>query len=113
MDFQLPEYRRDGIEWGVQIVTLHTTPSYVDEPSYDREKFFALDAGAAELEGHTPQIKMLGFVEYVNTALLHWPRVHRAESLYDAVFDVFEENIRRLATAMENIDLQEVLSRLF
>lgn len=119
VQFQLPEYKIDGIEWGVKIVTIHT-PEFFDQTramrfaSSDREKYFAIDAGPTELEGHTPKEKMLGIVDYVNTCL-HWPRVHRAESLYEAIYDVLEEHIRRLhSTAIETpMDLQEVLSRLF
>ena len=105
VEFQLPGYKIDGIEWGVKIVTI---------ASSDREKYFAIDAGETELEGHTPpKEKMLGFVQYVNTCL-HWPRVHRAESLYDAIYGVFEEHIRRLHSAiLSPMELQEVLSRLF
>jgi hypothetical protein len=103
VEFELPGYKSDGIEWGVKIVTIS---------SCDHGKYFANDARPAEMGCENPKTKMLGLVEYVNTCLC-WPRVHRAECLYDAIYDVLEKHIRRLATVIETPgDLQQVLSRL-
>ena len=97
VEFELPGYKADGIEWGVKIVTMRTMFA---GSTHAVVKYFASDARPVEMECENPETKMLGLVDYINTCL-HWPRVHRAECLYDAVYNILEKHIRQLSKTVD------------
>ena len=100
VEFVLPGYKfvyADGIEWSVKIVTTRTMFA---GSTHAVVKYFAGDARPAEMECENPETKTLGLVEYVNTCL-RWPRVHRAECLYDAVYNILEKHIRQLSATLD------------
>ena len=94
--------RHDGIQHRVHVVERRGQKSY-----------YAADATHEEMakeftnSSSRPEVVNLCLDEYLSVCL-QWPRVHRKDSLHEAIFATLEDHIRRVDDAWNSLNLMKV-----